>query len=120
MGLDRLVMVLPEEQRSAWQWKPELFLAFLGEPAFKRARAIARELRRQGYSCYLDFAGGSLKSQLRFANKLNAAHVLIIGEDELARESYTIKRLEDSRQWEVTMSELTGYLQSRIAAKNTE
>jgi histidyl-tRNA synthetase len=120
MGLDRLVMVLPEEQSSAWKWRLELFLVVMGEPAFIKARAIARELRQQGYNCYLDFAGGSLKSQLRLANKLNAAHVLIIGEDELARESYTIKRLEDSHQWEVTMPELIGYLQSRASAKQNE
>jgi histidyl-tRNA synthetase len=119
MGLDRLVMVLPEEQSSTWQWKPELFLAFMGEPAFKKARAIARELRRQGYNCYLDFVGGSLKSQLRLANKLKSAHVLIIGEDELARESYTIKRLEDSRQWDVNMLELIVYLRSRASEKKT-
>jgi histidyl-tRNA synthetase len=120
MGLDRLVMVLPEEQSRAWQWKPEVFLAFMGEPAFKKARAIACELRQQGYNCYLDFAAGSLRSQLRLANKLNAAHVLIIGEDELARESYTIKRLVDSRQWEVTMPELISYLQSQASVKQND
>jgi histidyl-tRNA synthetase len=97
-----------------------LVLAFMGDPAFKQARAIARELRQQGYNCCLDFAGGSLKSQLRLANKLNAVHVLIIGEDELARESYKIKRLEDSKQWDVTMPELIDYLQSRSPVKQSK
>jgi histidyl-tRNA synthetase len=112
LGLDRLVMVLPAKQAAEWQWKPELFLAYRGDPGFKKALSIARHLRRQQHSCYLDFSGGSLKSQLRLANKVNAEHVLIIGEDELARDKYSIKRMEDSRQWEVTLSELAGYLQT--------
>lgn len=113
MGLDRLVMVLPEEQSAEFQWKPELFLASMGEPALKRAMEIARTVRSRGYSCYTDFSDGSLKSRMRLANKLNAAHVLIIGENELARERYSIKRLADSQQWEVTVPELIGYLESQ-------
>jgi histidyl-tRNA synthetase len=113
MGLDRLVMVLPAEQSAEFQWKPELFLISMGEPAFKRALEIARVLRRQRHSCYTDFSEGSLKSRMRLANKLRAEHVLIIGEDELARERYSVKRLADSQQWEVAVSELVEYLASR-------
>jgi histidyl-tRNA synthetase len=113
MGLDRLVMVLPVGQSA--EWKPELFLAFMGEPAFNKALEIARILRHKGHSCYLDFSEGSLKSQMRLANKLRAEHVLIIGENELAQGRYAIKKLEDSRQWEVTFQELIDYLGSREA-----
>jgi histidyl-tRNA synthetase len=111
MGLDRLVMVMPQDQSAEWQWRPELFLAFMGEPAFKKALDIARALRHGGHKCYVDFAEGSLKSQMRLANRLNAEHVLIIGENELARERFTIKRLKDSQQWEVTLPELIEYLE---------
>jgi histidyl-tRNA synthetase len=113
MGLDRLVMVIPESSNSGWEWKPELFLAYMGEPAFKKALAIARALRKDGFSCYLDFSSGSLKSQLRAANRLNAEHVLIIGENELARDKYSIKRLEDGQQWETSFPDLVSYLQTR-------
>ena len=112
MGLDRLVMLLSQDRGSGWQWKPELFLAYMGDEAFKRTLQIAQELRRQGHSCYLDYSGGTLKSQMRLANKLGAAHVLIIGENELARGIYSIKRLEDSRQQEIAMPEISNYLKS--------
>ena len=115
MGLDRLVMTLPEAHNAALQWRPELFLAYMGEAAFQKALEIARHLRHQGHICYLDFSEGRLKSQMRLANKMGARHVLILGDDELARERYTIKKLDDSRQWEVTISELENYLQSSDA-----
>lgn len=119
MGLDRLVMILPEARSSGLAWKPELFLAYMGDAAFSKAREIARFLRRQGRSCYLDFAGGKLKSQMRLANKLGAEHVAIIGDEELARERYSIKRMEDSTQWEVSIAELADYLKAR-AVKGVE
>lgn len=113
LGLDRLVMVLPERRSAGWQWRPDLFLAYMGEPAFKKALQIARDLRHKGHRCYVDFSEGSLKSRMRLANKLNAGHVLIIGDNELERGRYSIKRLADSEQWEIAESELAGYLESR-------
>jgi histidyl-tRNA synthetase len=117
MGLDRLVMILPEERGTEWQGKPDLFLAHMGEAAFQKALEIARYLRHQGHTCYLDFSEGRLKNQMRLANKLSAQHVLIIGENELAREKYSIKRMEDSQQWEVTLSDLNAYLRTRTSGQ---
>lgn len=112
-GLDRLTMVLPEEKSAAGKWKPDLFVAYRGDTAFQKALQVARELRRRAHSCYLDYSRASLKSQMRLANKIDAAHVLIIGDDELERDRYTIRRMEDSEQWEVSIRELQEYLQSR-------
>ncbi|HYK87811.1 MAG TPA: histidine--tRNA ligase [Acidobacteriota bacterium] len=112
MGLDRLVMILPEKLSDGIAWKPAVFIAFLGEPAFRKALSIAAALRKQGNSAYVEFTGGSLKSQLRLANKLRARHVVIIGDSELAREKYQIRRMADSTQWEITLPELVAYLQS--------
>jgi histidyl-tRNA synthetase len=53
---------------------------------------------------------------MRLANRINARHVLIIGENELTKERYPIKRLTDSQQWEVSMDELISYLRSQNPA----
>jgi len=111
-GLDRLTMILPDELRDTGQWKPDLFLAYRGEAAFIMALKIARHLRRRQQVCYLEYEGTSFKSQMRQANRIKAAHVLLIGEDELKDERYTIKRMEDSKQWKVTLEELERYLES--------
>ena len=86
----------------------------MGEAALKKVSEIARDLRHQGFSCYLDFSAGTLKSQMRLANRLGARYVLIIGDDELARGVASIKSLEDSRQWEIAIPEIAGYLKSHI------
>ena len=63
-----------------------------------------------GFRCHLEFDPGSLKSQLRMANRLQSLHVLIVGEDELAKDRYALRRMEDSQQWEVSPEELEQYL----------
>jgi histidyl-tRNA synthetase len=112
MGLDRLVMVVPEEIGSAAAPKPDVYIAYMGEAAFERALSVASALRREGISAQVEFGAGSLKSQMRLANKLQAGHVVIIGEDELARERYPIRRMADSSQREVSLAELSAYLKS--------
>ena len=92
--------------------KPDLFLAPLGEAALRRASALARALRQEGVRCQLEFDGGSLRSQMRLANKLGARHVLIVGDTELTSDRYTIKSMEDSRQWDASLPELVQYFKS--------
>jgi histidyl-tRNA synthetase len=112
MGLDRLVMLLPERISERWSAVTDLFLAHMGEPALGRALELARTLRSEGFRCNLDFDGGSLKSQLRLANRLNARHVLIIGEDELAGGRYLLKDLSDSSQRKLEAAEIVRHLRS--------
>ena len=116
MGLDRLVMILPENVKGRGKHPPELYLAYLGDVAFRKALGIARSFRHQGVACYLDPGGGSLKSQMRQANRVGAQSVLIVGEDELARNRFPLKRMEDSTQREVTLEELEECMRSHSPA----
>ncbi|NWG12121.1 MAG: histidine--tRNA ligase [Acidobacteria bacterium] len=113
MGLDRLVMLLPERVASSVRPAPDLFLVHMGEAAFEKALELARILRREGIGCSLEFGGGSLKSQLRIANRLDVRHVLIIGENELASDRYIVKDLTDSSQRDLAPEEILGYLRGK-------
>jgi len=118
MGLDRLVMLLPDRLSSLWVETTDLFLAHMGDQAFERALELARTFRREGFRCSLDFASGSLKSQLRLANRLNTRHVLIIGEDELASGRYLLKDLSDSSQRQLGAEEIIQHLRLPGASRH--
>jgi len=110
MGLDRLVMILPEAVQAKRERRPDLYIAYMGDACFHKALAVVRGLRHHGFTCHVEFTGGSLKSQMRQANRLRARHVLIMGEEELARDRFLLKRMDDSTQREVPLETLAQHL----------
>jgi histidyl-tRNA synthetase len=118
MGLDRLVMILPQSVHAKGKRRPALYLAYMGEAAFRRALTIARLLRHKGFACHLEFTAGSLKSQMRQANRVAADSVLLIGENELAGGRYLLRQMGDSIQRDVSLEELEEFLQKKRACND--
>ncbi|MGH7790401.1 MAG: His/Gly/Thr/Pro-type tRNA ligase C-terminal domain-containing protein, partial [Candidatus Binatia bacterium] len=56
--------------------------------------ALAHRLRRSGARVDVEPGGRSLKSQMRHAAKLGARYVIIVGEDELASGTLTVRDME--------------------------
>jgi len=110
LGLERVILLCRQAGSSPAAGQPQLFFAPLGEGAFDRATLMARDFRRQGIRCFLDFAPRTLKSSMRLANKLQAGHVLIVGENELGTGEFPLKRMRDGRQILVRQEEVVSKL----------
>jgi histidyl-tRNA synthetase len=93
LGLDRLVALLPEPANPGGDAGPTAYLAHQGDSAAMEAFLLAEELRRAGHSLVLHAGGGTLKAQMRKADTSGAPFALILGEDELAAASVTVKLL---------------------------
>jgi histidyl-tRNA synthetase len=106
MGLERLILSIPDPHGLAPEYFPEFFIAPIGDAAFSEATLVARRLRSKGKRVYLDFDGRSLKSQMRLADKLKAKAVLIIGEEELKTHSLVLRDMSTKEQKTVTEEEL--------------
>ena len=59
------------------------------------ARDLTHELRGAGLSADRRFGGGSMKSQMKSADRSGAAVALIVGADELAADEVTLRPLRD-------------------------
>ena len=90
-GLERLVLAAGEATGRARG--PDLFLVTLGDAAKREALKLAAGARRAGLWTELDLRSGSVKSQMRRADKLGAALVAVIGDGELASGSAKLKQL---------------------------
>lgn len=101
IGEDRLVMSVGEEGTLA----VDLFVAPIGEAAFRHASLLAMELRRLGVSVELP-PEGKLKRLLELANKLGARQTLILGDDEIRSGNYTLREMASGSQRTVTRDEL--------------
>ncbi len=109
VGVERLVWIL--EQKGALEQQPlELFVAALGQKASREAFLWVEQARSLGLRAEMDFRGGSLKAQLRRADKLGARRVLILGEKELASGKAPLRDMIKALQAEVNLVDLKNVL----------
>jgi len=99
MGLERVVLLLAE--RDLTEAGPKLFIAALGPEAARRGFTLLTNLQRQGVSGEMDYAGKSLKAQLRRADKLRARYTLIIGEEEMKTGLAPLRSMDQGTQQNV-------------------
>jgi histidyl-tRNA synthetase len=111
VGMERLVSLAKEEGPEAPV--PAVFIASLGDEAAAVAFGLADRMRRDGLWVELGYARGSLKSQMRKADKFEARAVVIIGEDELKKNRVNWKDLRSGESGDVAFSEVHGFIKSR-------
>ena len=73
---------------------------------------LASDLRSAGLSVLLAPAGKSLKAQMRFAGTLQAAYVLIMGDDEVRDGTVTLKEMAGGEQRQVPVADAAASLAS--------
>jgi len=118
MGMERLVALFAECGGTAPANDADVYFVAVGAAAELRAFALAEELRSSvaGIRIDLNLGGGSFKSQLKRADKSNAAYALILGEQELADGNIGLKPLRSTEdQISVAVDELAGTLAARLA-----
>ena len=109
MGMERLLLIaelsgarIPEPRRT------EVYIAAMGEEARQTGFTLAYRLREQGIKTEYDHVGRSFKAQFKFANKLGARFVVILGEDELERGEVKLKDMDTGDEGYVAIESLTG------------
>ena len=107
IGEDRLVMSLDQ---SAHRHQLDLYIAPLGEAALRHCAQLAYDLRCRGAVVELG-ANAKLKRAMEAANKLGARFTLIVGDNEMSAEQYSLKDMTSGEQ--VTVSR--GALLERLA-----
>lgn len=88
----------------------KVFLASLGNQAKDEAFFLLQDLRDEGLMVEMAYQDNSLKSQLRYASKLEADTVLIIGDDELKAGLVTLKDMNSGKQSQLPYSEIKNML----------
>jgi histidyl-tRNA synthetase len=108
MGMERVLAVAdltPPGRRT-------LYLAYLGAEARKAGQELARFFRANGVECLVEFKDRGMKAHFGRANKLGAAWVLVVGEDEITKGRFGLKDMAGGRQVEGTREELLAFLRA--------
>ena len=116
LGMERLVELLAQQEPVACSGQVQIYMVLLGGPAQRHGALIAERLRDDGVSVECDAAGGSLKSQLRRADRSGAAYAVLIGDAELGAGLVSIKSLRtDEVQEQIAEDGLAQMLKRKLA-----
>ncbi|MFZ1131027.1 MAG: histidine--tRNA ligase [Terriglobales bacterium] len=105
IGEDRLVLSLTASAESVLR-KPDAYIAPLGAGMNREAARLARELRRHDLVIDLGDESFRLKKSFETADKMRARYILIVGENEVAANAFSLKHLASGEQVTVPRAEL--------------
>lgn len=117
IGLDRLQLLVEEQNLNQAENKPHVFFVMSGNDAELIGIELSETLRDKHPSLRLlvNAGGGSFKSQLKRADKSGAAYALILGESEVESQQIVIKPLlESTEQLTISLNELSDFIEQQI------
>ncbi|MBO5650644.1 MAG: histidine--tRNA ligase [Selenomonas sp.] len=110
-GLERVLLALEKQNLlPEMDTKTDAFVVALGDEAQGAAFKLLTKLRQAGFKAGMDYAGRSMKAQMKQANKANARFALIIGEDEVKEACVQLKDMEKSEQQKVSFDNIVDVL----------
>ena len=81
-------------------------MGILGAEAKAKAYKLVNEIRSHGLIVETDYMDRSVKAQMKYANKIGAKKVVIIGADELEKGAANVKDMATGEQTEVSLADL--------------
>ena len=112
IGSDRSILSIQESGNLPQLPGLDVFVAWMGMDTYPTAVKIARSLRDAGFDVELPAEEMKFKKLLNLADRLGARYALIIGSDEVASGTFTLKRLSDADQKKLNDANLLETLRS--------
>ncbi len=113
-GIERLLMVMEQtgvEIPAAPV--PTVYIAGMDADCRKKAFALAAALRENGVNAEVDLMERSVKAQFKYADKIGAKYVAVIGGNELAEGKANVKCMENGESESVAFDDMVAYFQSK-------
>ena len=115
LGAERLLLTLENNNIEIENPKStDIYIATIGDAAKTKSFGLIKSLRDNHISTDIDHLGKSLKAQFKYSDKINAKYTIVIGDDELAGDSATLKNMSTSEQTTLKISELVDELKKRL------
>lgn len=106
MGLERLILTMESQGCEFEQPKTcDLYIAPMDESAIPLTMQLGQSLRISGYQVEYDLMQRGLKAQMKYANKIGASFVMVLGENELLANKANLKNMETGEQTELELDE---------------
>ena len=114
-GMERLFLALDASKVVLQTTSPvDVWVVAMGNEAERSAFALVQACRSAGLRTASDWRSRSMKSQMRLANRANAAFVVIMGDREIAEGHVQIRHMDTGRQTAEPLDSTVNYLKNKI------
>ncbi len=111
LGIERLLLLMDNiGVYTGENEKPLIYIASMGEKAYDKAFEIMNNLRLNGVIAQMDVKNRGIKAQFKYADKIGAKFVGVIGESELESGLIKIKEMESGEETLVNFSEIYSFI----------
>lgn len=110
MGLERILYFLGLENVALAALQPPMLYVAMMKDVQDKGYNIVSDLRKQGISVETDYLDKSIKAQMKYANKIHAPFVIVLGADEIASGIVRIKNMNDGSETEAKLTEIAAHI----------
>lgn len=104
LGMDRIVLLIKEYNLYKEEGNADIYFTLFDSKNYVKIYDLISKLRDAGYIVDVDICNRSFKAQMKYADKINAKNICIIGDDELNSNICKIKNMKSSEQFDVELS----------------
>lgn len=115
LGVERLLLTMENNNIEIENpYATDIFIVTIGDEAKTKSFKLLKDLRINHISAENDHLDRSVKAQFKYSDKINAKFTIVIGDDELANDTATLKNMSTSEQTTIKLSEIVKELKSRL------
>jgi histidyl-tRNA synthetase len=104
IGIERLIMIMQAQGCSFEEKSADaVYFAPIGEAASLKAAQLAVLLRAEGFAAEYDLCERSIKAQMKYADKIDFAYSVVIGDNELDSGKAVLKNMSTGSSKEVPL-----------------
>ncbi|MCR5787506.1 MAG: histidine--tRNA ligase, partial [Bacilli bacterium] len=111
MGFDRAMQMLEEKQIDIpVNDDVDVYLLYVSEDEKETAAYLAQDLRLNGFICETDMMNKSLKAQFKSVDRFNSKYLIVLNDEDLAKDQVKIKDNKTKEEEHVKINDLVDYL----------
>ena len=115
MGIERVVLLMKNRGiKFPESFNPQIFLVQLGDLAKRKSLKLLESFRKAKIQISESFGRGSLKSQLKIADKLGVKYTLLLGQKEALEGTIIIKDMKSGKQETVKIEKLINKMKKKL------
>lgn len=113
-GIERLIISMNDDLK--YLSFPEIYIASFDNNSNFIAENICNELKKVDIYAEYDICNRSIKSQMKYADKINATYTMVIGTNEIEKRFALIRHMKTGQEFEISIG--TNFVNEFLNLKN--